>query len=78
VGKSKRIQNRIESRVGPSRIALRKRREGKEQRKGWAIGIKLFVFIFLELLFILRENVIRNRKARRAKKNILHVIFPKF
>jgi hypothetical protein len=37
----------------------------------------LFLF-FLNYCFILRENVIRNRKACRAKKNILHVIFPKF
>jgi hypothetical protein len=33
-------------------IALRKRRGGKEQRrKGVGIGIELFIFSFLELLF---------------------------
>jgi hypothetical protein len=39
-----------EFRIG--KRALRKRREGKNrERKGWGIGIKRFIFIFLELLF---------------------------
>jgi hypothetical protein len=45
----------VEGRIGETirlEIALRKRRGGKEQRrKGVGIGIKLFICIFLELLF---------------------------
>jgi hypothetical protein len=38
-------------------IALRKRRGGKEQRrKGVGIGIKLFIFSFLELLFYVERK----------------------
>jgi hypothetical protein len=39
-----------EFRIG--KRALRKRRDGKNREgKGWGIGIKRFIFIFLELLF---------------------------
>jgi hypothetical protein len=49
LGKSRRIKNRRESRVGPSRSSFEEEK-GKERRekKRVEIGIKLFIFIFLE------------------------------
>jgi hypothetical protein len=45
----RRIQNRRESRVGPSRNSFgeAKGRERIEKERGGGIGIKLFIFIFL-------------------------------
>jgi hypothetical protein len=49
-----RIEERVE--LDHLEIALRKGKRGKEQkRKGVKIGIKLFIFIFLELLFYVKK-----------------------
>jgi hypothetical protein len=50
MGKSRRIMYRRESRVGPSRNSFEeaKGRERTEKER----GIKLFIFIFLALMFL--------------------------
>jgi hypothetical protein len=46
-----RIQNRREIRVGPSRNSFEETKGKNREGKGWWIGIKPFIFTFLELLF---------------------------
>jgi hypothetical protein len=60
-----RIREKIES--DHHQIALRKRRGGKEQRKKGVEDRNKTVFFFGYAVLCLKKNVIRNRKARRAK-----------
>jgi hypothetical protein len=58
-----RIGERVES--DHLETALRKRRGGKGQRRK-EVGIEIKLF-FLSAVLCLKKNVIRNRKARKAK-----------
>jgi hypothetical protein len=52
MGKSRRIQNRRESRVGHLEIALRKRRGGNEQRRKGVGGRNKTVYFFALLFYV--------------------------
>jgi hypothetical protein len=60
-----KIEERVES--DHLEIALRKRKEGKEQRrKGMGDRNKTVYFYFFGISVLFKENVIRNWKSRRA------------
>jgi hypothetical protein len=62
-----RIGERVESDYLEILVALRKRRGGKEQRRKGVGDRNKTVFFFGIAVLCLKKNVIRNRKARRAK-----------
>jgi hypothetical protein len=62
MGKSRRIQNRRKSRVGPLRNSFdeAKGRERTEKKRGGGIGIKLFIYFALQMGSLLYRKQFNN------------------